>query len=189
MPRLPIVMVNESTLRMKDVALRQICMPVDVENDLASAQALIREMFRTLYADPSGVALAAPQVGVLRQLTVISYQDRDTKENRLMALINPRITRFSDETNEDEEICLSVPNFTGKVPRANIVEVEAYDQNGQEIKFTAEGFFARVIQHELDHLNGVLYVDKAKGELDQVPDFPERRTEPTMKKLGLTHKE
>jgi len=190
MSRLPIVMLNESILWAKDVALRQKCKPVDVKSpeELSLAQSLIREMFRTLYADPSGIALAAPQVGVLLQIVVISYQDRDTNEHRLMALINPSIVNRSDEVNEDQEICLSVPNFTGKVVRANTVEVEAFNQHGEPIRFKAEGFLARVIQHELDHLSGVLYADIVKGKLEPIPDFPERRLKHTMKKLSLADK-
>lgn len=191
MSRLPIVMLSESILWSKDVALRSKCKPVNVENpeELAMVQNLVCEMFRTMYADPGGgVALAAPQVGVLLQVVVISYQDRDTNEQHLMALINPKIVKRSDESGEANEICLSVPNFSGKVARSTSVEVEAYDQHGQPISFAAEGFLARVVQHELDHLEGVLYIDRVDGELDKVPDFPERRIKPTLRKLGLSSK-
>jgi peptide deformylase len=184
-------MLNEGILRLEDVALRSKCKAVDVEDpeELALVQGLIREMFRTMYADPGGgVALAAPQVGVLLQVVVIDYQDRDTSEQHLMALINPKIVRRADESDEAKEICLSVPNFSGKVARSTSVEVEAYDQHGQSISFTAEGFLARVVQHELDHLNGVLYIDRVDGELNKVPDFPERRIEPTLRKLKLSDK-
>jgi peptide deformylase len=190
MNRLPTVILNENTLWMKDVALRQPCRAVDVNNpeDLALAQDVIPELFRSLYADPSGVAIAAPQIGVLLQMTAIQFEDKDANEQRLLVLINPKITPLSEETNDESEICLSVPNYSGKVPRWNKIQVDAYNQHGEPINFVAEGFFARVIQHETDHLVGTLYIDKVKGELDQVPDFPERRTPPTIRKLGLSKK-
>lgn len=190
MIRLPVVMLNGTILRMKDVALRQQSRPINIDDpeDFALAQSLVREMFRVLYSDPSGVALAAPQIGVLLQVVVISYEDKDEGGQRTMALLNPKITQSSEEEIEDKEICLSVPNLTGKVARANTVKVEGYDQLGQPVNIMAEGFFARVLQHEIDHLNGILCIDRVKGNLDNVPDFPERRTDPTMRKLGLTKK-
>ncbi len=190
MPRLPIVMLNEGTLWVKDIALRRVCTPVKVDDpdQLSSAQDLIREMFRTLYADPSSVALAAPQVGFLLPITVIDYEERDTKERRLLTLINPKIVQYSDEVIDDQEICLSVPNFIGHVNRSKSIDVEAFDQNGKPITIHAEDFFARVLQHEIDHLNGILYIDRVHGEIESVPDFPERRQAPTLKKLGLQKK-
>ena len=179
-------MINEKILWAKNVFLRQKCVPVNIQDkeELTSAQLIIYEMFRTLYADPSSVALAAPQVGINLQITTIDYEDRDTKKRRLLALINPNIVHFSDETIDDQEICLSVPNFTGYVPRAKSIEVEAYDQHGRFLKFSAEDFFARVLQHEIDHLNGFLYIDKLRGELEKILDYPERRIESTMKSLN-----
>ena len=188
MSRLSVITLNKSILWSKDVALRQKCRPIDVENaeELAFAQSLIREMFITLYTDPSGVALAAPQIGALLQMVVINYEDKDVNEYRIMALINPKITSLSDETNEEQEICLSVSNFSGKVIRSNSVEVEAFDQHGSPIKFTAEGFFARVVQHEVDHLSGILCVDKGeKDKVNYIQEFPERNIEHVMRRLGL----
>jgi len=184
-------MVNKNTLWSKNISLRQKCSPVDIANpeELAFAQTVISEMFRTLYGDPSSVALAAPQVGVLLQITTIDYQERDTKERCLFALLNPEIIKYSDETMDEQEICLSVPNFTGHVKRAKFIDVNAYDPQGKPLAIHAEGFFARVLQHEIDHLSGMLYIDKIDGELEQVPDFPERRMKPTMTKLGLPTKE
>lgn len=190
MQRLPTVMVNEAILDLKEVALRQECKPVNLDDPaaLASAQALIQQLFRTLYSDPSGVALAAPQVGVLLRVAVISYQDIETHEDHLMALINPQITQMSEEKDISPEICLSVPNLSGDVARSTKITVEAYDQHGQPLRFTAEGFLARVIQHEVDHLNGIIYPDRVEGELRAVEDFPERRTAGTIRKLGLVKK-
>lgn len=187
MSRIPTVALSEATIYSKDSNLRRKCRPVRVDHpdDLKTAQTIVAEMFRALYADPSGVALAAPQIGLLVQIAVIDFQDRETNEDHLMVLINPVVTSQSDETTDDTEICLSVPNFSGKVTRAKSILVEAHDQHGRPVTFTANDWFARVIQHEVDHLAGVLYIDKVQGELKQVADYPERRAGGTMKKLGI----
>ena len=187
--KLNVVTLNQATLWVKDVALRQKCNSVDVENEkqLEEAQAIAKEMFRVLYSDPSGVALAAPQIGILKRIVVISYDDRETKKKVLHVLINPEITDHSEETNDANEICLSIPNYMGKVTRYNAVEVQAFDHFGKAIVIKAEGFFARVLQHEIDHTNGVLYIDKVKDDLVKIPDFYDRRTRPTLKELGLTY--
>lgn len=190
MQRLPIVILNEYILWYKDTVLRRACRPIDVQSseELALAQTLIREMFRTLFTDPSSAALAAPQVGFLLQVAVFNFYDTDIQEKRLLTLINPKVTVLTEETSEDNEICLSIPNFSGKVSRATKIDVEAYDQFGKKVKFIADDYFARVILHELDHLNGVVFIDKIKGNLNSVPDYPERQLKPTLKKLGLTDK-
>lgn len=187
MKRLPIVMLNDHVLWSPDVALRQKCRSVNIEDkdELSSAQNLILEMFRTLYDDPSGVALAAPQVGVLLRVVTIDFEDRDTKSRHLFGLINPEISSSSEEMNEDTEICLSVPNYAQKVARSNSITVNAHSQLGKPIEFSADGFFARVIQHELDHLDGILYIDRVQDELIGVPDWPDRRIDPTLRKLKL----
>ena len=184
---LPIVQLNRDTLHSPYSALRQVCKEVDVTNDseLTAAHGVITEMFRSLYADPSGVALAAQQIGILQQIVVISYHDRDSDASPLMVLINPRVRAVSSETEEGEEVCLSVPRLSGIVDRAKTVEVEGYDQQGVAVKFPASGFLGRIVQHEVDHLAGVLFVDRAKGDLKGIPDFPDRRLEPTVRKLKL----
>jgi peptide deformylase len=149
------------------------------------AQNLIAEMFKSLYADASGVALAAPQIGIQLQVLVVSYQDRESKQQKNIALMNPKISYSSEEMKEEEEICLSVPNHVGLVLRPDQIKVDAFDQHGKPVTLEANGFLARVLQHEIDHLNGVLYIDRVEGEIGAVPDFPERRAEPTLRKLGL----
>ena len=120
-------------------------------------------------------------------MIVISYDDRETKKKVLHVLINPEIVKHSEETNDANEICLSIPNYMGRVTRYNTVEVHAFDHSGKAIIIQAEGFFARVLQHEIDHTNGILYIDKVKGNLVEIADFYDRRTRPTLKELGLTH--
>ncbi len=187
MKRLSTVIVNGNLLWSKDSALRQKCRTVNVDDpeDLLSAQVLIQEMFRVLYDDASGVALAAPQVGMLVRVITIDFEDRDTNKRILYALINPEIVSSSEEIDSDTEICLSVPNLAQKVSRANSVTVKAYDQHGKPVEITADGFLAKVFQHEIDHLEGILYIDRVEEKLIEVPDWPERRLPGTLKKLKL----
>jgi len=187
MHRLTMVTLNKITLWHEHSALRQKCHEVNVENpvELLEAQNTIREMFITLYNDPSSVALAAPQVGILKQIVVISFEDRESSASHILALINPTIVAGSEETDDAKEICLSVPNFTGIARRHSTIKVQAFDQHGKSLILDASGFFARVLQHEIDHINGVLYIDKLHGELEEIPDYPERRTKSTVRQLGL----
>ncbi|MBM7555507.1 peptide deformylase [Halanaerobacter jeridensis] len=114
---------------------------------------LLDNMQETMY-DANGVGLAAPQVGISKAITVIDIG------NELLEFINPEIINESERTYIDEEGCLSIPNETGKVERAYGVTVKALDREGKEFELEAEGLLARAIQHELDHLNGVLFTDK-----------------------------
>jgi peptide deformylase len=100
------------------------------------------------------VGLAAPQVGVLQRLLVYDVHDDP------QVLVNPMLDEYSDETEESEEGCLSVPGVTMPVERAVSVHVRGFDASGEPVDFRAEGFEARVIQHENDHLDGVLIVDR-----------------------------
>ena len=104
--------------------------------------------------DANGVGLAAPQIGISKEIVIIDIG------NGLLELINPEIVDKSDKTYVDQEGCLSIPDQTGEVERAYQVEVKALDRNGKEMNFEAEGLLARAIQHELDHLDGVLFTDK-----------------------------
>ena len=114
---------------------------------------LARRMIRIMH-DAPGVGLAAPQVGVLQRLLVYDVDD-DPK-----VLVNPQFDEFSEETEEAEEGCLSVPGLTMPVERPVSLRVRAFDGDGEPQEFRAEGFEARVIQHEYDHLEGVLIVDR-----------------------------
>jgi peptide deformylase len=114
---------------------------------------LAKRMIRIMH-DAPGVGLAAPQVGVLQRLLVYDV-DEDPK-----VLVNPVLDEFSDETEESDEGCLSVPGVTMPVERPVGVRVRAFDADGEPLEFRVEGFSARVIQHEYDHLEGVLIVDR-----------------------------
>lgn len=187
MPRLPIVMVNDIDLLNANHALRQKCIPVNIDDhrEVTRAQNVIREMFRTLYAEPSGVALAAPQVGILLPIVTIDFEEKETKEKYQLALINPVIIQNSDDLKDDQEICLSIPGHSGIVPRFQSITVNATSHELQPVTIHAEGYFARVLQHEIDHINGFLYVDRIKGEIKRILEFPERRTKATLKNLNL----
>lgn len=123
---------------------------------------LIEDMFDTMY-DAQGVGLAAPQVGILKQIVVI---DVSPEGDSPIVLINPQIIETSGE-QKGQEGCLSVPNKAGIVTRANYAKVKALDENMEEIIVEGEGLLARALQHEIDHLSGVLYVSKVEGELLQ----------------------
>lgn len=114
---------------------------------------LIDNMFETMYAE-DGVGLAGPQVGILKRVAVI-----DIREGNKIILINPEIIE-KDGKAVMEEGCLSIPGRTGDVVRAENIKVRSLNRKGEEIVFEAEGFEARAIQHEIDHLDGVLFVDK-----------------------------
>ena len=121
---------------------------------------LIGDMFETMY-EANGVGLAAPQVGILKRIVVI---DASGEGNDPLLLINPRILETSGEQSGNEA-CLSVPGKTGIVTRPNYVKVAAQDEDLKPIEIEGEELLARAICHELEHLDGHLYVEKVEGEL------------------------
>lgn len=135
-----------------DEILRKVCKPVDKMTSRTSQ--LIDDMFETMY-EANGVGLAAPQVGVLKRIVVI-----DVGEGDALALINPEIIEASGEQTADEG-CLSLPGKFANVTRPMHVVCKALDRDMNEITIEAEGLLARAICHETDHLEGILYIDKA----------------------------
>jgi len=137
----------------------------------ASTQKLIDDMLETM-VEYYGVGLAAPQVHESLAIAVIeSNGPRGTIP--LTVLVNPEVTVLDDELIEDWEGCLSIPDFRGRVPRCRKLRVDALDRKGKKIKITAEGFFARVVQHEFDHLMGKVYLDRTPDlrTLTHLPEF------------------
>ncbi|NOR10999.1 MAG: peptide deformylase [Desulfovibrionaceae bacterium] len=117
---------------------------------------LVADMADTMY-DAPGAGLAAPQIGVLQRVVIMDVSPKD-EENQLIVLINPEIVH-EEGSQDGEEGCLSVVDFTAKVKRFDKIRVRTQNMEGQESEFEAEGWFARVIQHETDHINGILFID------------------------------
>ena len=139
-------------------------------------QQFLADMIETM-GEYDGVGLAAPQVHRSKQIAVIEVKDNRRYPGEapipLTVLINPKIVNASKRQVEDWEGCLSVNDFRGKVPRAESLDVEAYNPKGEKIKFHAHGFFARVIQHECDHLAGKVFLDRMPNlsTLSHLPEF------------------
>jgi len=129
----------------------------------AEIRQLIREMLQTMYS-ADGIGLAAPQVAVHKQLIVIDC-DPDKPENLPLVLINPAIQKLQGDVCVFQEGCLSVPGVYMDVKRPEVVEVTYKDEQGRPKKLTATGLLSRAIQHEMDHLNGVLFVDRVENNL------------------------
>jgi peptide deformylase len=132
-----------------------------VEKVTKDQQKLIDDLIETMH-NAEGVGLAAPQVGVSARIAVVEVpkDDQEPGSGITHVLVNPEITQRSTETEERNEGCLSIPGWIGEVTRSLRITVKAMDRQGNRIKLEAEGYLARAIQHELDHLDGVLYVDK-----------------------------
>ena len=133
----------------------------------ADTQHFIQQLIETMYND-DGAGIASPQVGKNIRICIIGKSsiklDKKTsiKASEDLILINPIWTKTSIRKDWDTEGCLSVPKTYGKVKRYKHITVKAWDKDGKEINFEAHNFFARVIQHEIDHLDGILFIDKAK---------------------------
>jgi len=130
-----------------------------IENIDGRLQQLIDDMSETMYAAP-GVGLAAIQVGVDQSLLVFDVAQQEDGNRRLQVLINPRIVEKEGEILSENEGCLSVPDFRADVKRSERVLVDAADRDGNPLRLEAEGFMAVVLQHEIDHLNGTLFIDR-----------------------------
>ena len=159
--------------------LRQVSRPVQTVGN--EERKLMDDMLETMYAAP-GIGLAAVQVGILKRLIVIDISKEKEKKNPLF-LINPEITFRSEKTSIYEEGCLSLPGHFAEIERPATCHLDYVDYNGKKKAFKAEGLLATCIQHEVDHLNGVLFIDylsklkkdmiikkliKQKKELDKV---------------------
>lgn len=111
-------------------------------------------------------AISAVQIDRMERIVIIRSDFDDKSVREFTALINPQIVKFEGEITEDFEGCLSVPDVYGKVPRYDKIRVKAMDINGNEVRFKADGFLSRIIQHEIDHTNGIVFIDHIKDEKD-----------------------
>lgn len=134
-----------------------------VKSQSIPVKEIVSEEMKTFLVDmeetmleKDGIGLAAPQIGVHKRVVVVNTKDG------VVALINPKIIKKSWRKEAEEEGCLSLPGIYGFVKRSAKITVEAYGYDGEKINFEAKGLFARVIQHEMDHLDGILFIDRAK---------------------------
>jgi peptide deformylase len=157
MPKLEIIKIPNEILRKKSNTVETNFVLSD------EGQNLIKDMIETMYKD-DGVGLAATQINHSLRICVIGKEatkNTDFKGSEIV-LINPEWQKISRKTEVDMEGCLSVPKTFGKVKRQKDIIVKAINTQGEAVEFEAHKFFARVIQHEVDHLNGILFIDKAK---------------------------
>lgn len=137
-----------------DPILKKKALPVAIIND--ATRELVRDMAETMY-DAQGVGLAAPQIGVSQRIIVIDVSQKDDRPE-LIVCINPMFIHTEGESYE-EEGCLSVPKYAANIHRHAKVVVKALDLHGKEVTYNAEGLLAIAFQHEIDHLDGILFVD------------------------------
>ena len=157
-------MTELQIVTLPDEVLRKKARPVAKFDD--ELQTLIDNMIETMRA-ANGVGLAAPQIGQSLQLAVIETLPKEDENGEdipnsreLFVIVNPRIVWESREVIDGIEGCLSIPGYVGEVERAYAVRIRAQDRRGKNIKLRLKGWTARIFQHEIDHLNGVLYIDK-----------------------------
>ncbi len=142
-------------LQYPDVRLSKAARPVEVFDD--ALRNLVNDLFETMYLH-NGIGLAAPQVNVLRRVIVLDVSDT---QDEPLALINPSITALGPDLDNQEEGCISIPDFYLPVRRPRSIEVQALDTRRNPLAFHAEGWLAACIQHEVDHLNGQTLIEHA----------------------------
>ena len=146
---------------------------------------LIQDMTETML-DAKGIGLAAPQVHISKQVIIFripkSAEEEENNTIEITALINPKISKISEETDTQWEGCLSIPGMIGLVKRYSKINYEGFDMKGNLIKKEAEGLHARIVQHEFDHLKGILYINKlvdrrAFGFVDEIEEYWKNKNE------------
>jgi peptide deformylase len=144
-------------LTIPDTRLKKQCAPL-TEVDGKTAQ-LMRDMLETMYKAP-GIGLAAPQVGVLQRVIVVDVADHKLEKPAPIAMANPELIEVSDALSVTQEGCLSIPDIYAEVTRPASIRVRYVDADGMVQERDAEGLLATCIQHEIDHLNGILFIDR-----------------------------
>ena len=155
-------MALRTIITVPNEVLRKKAQKVKVFDD--NLRTLIDDMVETM-RDAPGVGLAAPQIGVLEQVVVIEFGDEEDEEApaKLYTIVNPEITRMSGDRVMGVEGCLSVPGIVGDVERSTSIVVKGQNRNGQNVKYKLNSWVARIFQHEIDHLTGVLFTDLAES--------------------------
>ncbi len=180
MGQLSILTASLETVQLPSIGLRQKANDLPDNVDPQQLRQLVSEMVFALYA-ARGVGLAAPQVGVGWRLFLAMERDSEAPPS---VFINPRLIDLSDEIVEGREGCLSLPGYVSlKVPRSTTVVVEALNQHLEPVRVDASDFLARVIQHEYDHLDGILYIDRLKSRDDLVVETSETRAQNAIEAL------
>lgn len=163
-----------------DPVLHQIAEPLDAaEITAAETKKLIYRMSQILAAEADGVALAAPQIGVSKRLFIVSAKvlgGERAKDKPDLVFINPVITKLSKKKGLVEEGCLSLRWLYGEVERSEKASVEAYDENGKKFTRHGTGLMAQIFQHEVDHLDGILFSEKASNLRDLPPETDAEKT-------------
>ena len=140
-----------------DPILKTVCDPIETVND--DVKKLANDMLETMY-DSQGIGLAAPQIAIKKRMLVLDVdQDEDGEGGTPMVFINPKILHSSDEPNVYKEGCLSIPTHYAEIERPKIVRIEYLDMEGQKQEIEADGLLATCLQHEIDHLDGILFID------------------------------
>ena len=158
-----IISLPNTKLRQKSTKVREITPEILHIIDNMTAVALEWENTRP---HEISAAIAAPQIGHLNRIIIVRSDLEDKNIRDFTALINPEIIKLEGEITKDFEGCLSVPGIYGKVSRHNKARVKALDINGNEVRFKVDGFLSRVIQHEIDHINGIVFIDHIKDDED-----------------------
>ena len=173
-------MALRTIVTLPDPVLRRKARPITKFD--GNLQTLIDDMIETM-RDAPGVGLAAPQVGISDRLIVVEYGEEEEDENgeiielpkKLYVMINPEIVKVSEEKEMGVEGCLSIPGLVGEVERHSAIQIKGLNRHGQPTKVKAEGWLARIFQHEIDHLDGVVYPDRAtkvwKPSVDEEEDM------------------
>ncbi len=162
---LKILQLSKENLYDKSTSLRQLSKEV---TDFGSEfQKNIENVLDTFYSWKIAVGLSAPQVGIQERFTVINLDK--SKPEETLVIVNPEIQSESGKKDIKKETCLSVPNFRGKVERRYKINIIYNDRYGVKQRLGAEGFLARVIMHEIDHLDGILFIDRMKPETELEP--------------------
>ena len=174
----PIVLSDNPLIREKSHHVR------DVDSDV---QQLIEDMVETMQ-EADGIGLAAIQIGVPERVVVVQLpeDEEDPESTKLYAIVNPKLARASREMEEGIEGCLSVPGWVGEVPRHCAVTVKGLDAQGRRVRIKARGLLARVLQHEIDHCDGVLFIDRIEDpeKIWAVPEGEEETAEATQEIPG-----